>query len=41
MINPKVAVTIGGGILVFKLYSTVTDYSLELVFILGHFIFLI
>ena len=29
MINPKVAVTIGGGILVFKLYSTVTDTLLE------------
>jgi len=25
MINPKVKVTIGGGILVFKLYSTVTE----------------
>ena len=29
MINPKVAVTIGGGILVFKLYSTVIPYSVE------------
>ena len=29
MINPKVKVTIGGGILVFKLYSTVTDTLLE------------
>jgi hypothetical protein len=27
MINPKVKVTIGGGILVFKLYSTVTLFA--------------